>query len=187
MSLHTARSPSLPHSTGGKTAIVLFILTLIAFVVESQLTQVRVSFYSSVSCISPSLHPLKKSMHKARFIIASRSSSSIVRLFKITLPSVIETPLSCLFSRSYIVHSSFAIIFPLYLLYLVLTTSASLESLLAGLSLAVKIHFAPIDKSRLAILQSTFPYGRLLRLTTFLTAGLTLPSVLWFISVSLSP
>jgi hypothetical protein len=90
-------------------------------------------------------------------------------------------------SRSYIVHSSFAIIFPLHLLYLVLTTSASLESLLAGLSLAVKIHFAPIDKSRLAILQSTFPYGRLLRLTAFLTVGLTLPSVLWFISVSLSP
>ncbi|KAN0111630.1 hypothetical protein V8E52_008368 [Russula decolorans] len=144
MSLHTVRSPSLPHSTGGKTAIVLFILTLIAFVVESQLTQYAQSTL----------------LYRQPFFI---------------------------FNCTYIVHSSFAIIFPLYLLYLVLTTSASLESLLAGLSLAVKIHFAPIDKSRLAILQSTFPYGRLLRLTTFLTAGLTLPSVLWFISVSLSP
>ena len=46
MSSLTERFPSLPQ-TGGKTAIVLFILTLIAFVVESQLTQVRVSFYSS--------------------------------------------------------------------------------------------------------------------------------------------
>jgi len=140
MSPHTVRSSSLPH-TGGKTAIVLFILTLIAFVVESQLTQY----------VQSTLH------YRQPFFIF------------------------------YIVHSSFAIIFPLHLLYLVLTTSASLESLLAGLSLAVKIHFAPIDKSRLAILQSTFPYGRLLRLTAFLTVGLTLPSVLWFISVSLSP
>jgi hypothetical protein len=87
----------------------------------------------------------------------------------------------------YIVHSSIAIIFPLHLLYLVLTTSASLESLLAGLSLAVKIHFAPSDRSRLATLQSTFPYGRFLRLTAFLTFGLNFPSLLWFISVSLSP
>jgi len=74
-----------------------------------------------------------------------------------------------------------------HLLYLVLTTSASLESLLGGLSLAVKIHFAPVDKSRLAILQSTFPYDRLLRLMAFLTVGITLPALLWFISVSLSP
>jgi drug/metabolite transporter (DMT)-like permease len=87
----------------------------------------------------------------------------------------------------YIVHSSFAITFPLHLIYLVLTTSASLESLLAGLSLAVKIHFAPSVKSRLATLRSRFPYGRFFRLTAFLTFGLNLPSLLWFVSVSLSP
>jgi hypothetical protein len=124
-------------------------------------------------------------MYKARFIIASRSSSCTS--IQDNVPSVGNPPLTCLFSRSYIVHSSFAIIFPLHLLYLILTTSTSLESLLAGLSLAVKIHFAPVDKSRLAILHSTFPYGRLLRLTAFLTVGLTLPALLWFISVSLSP
>ena len=94
-------------------------------------------------------------------------------------PSYILVYLSC----SYIVHSSIAIIFPLHLLYLVLTTSASLESLLAGLSLAVKIHFAPSNTGRLA----TFPYGRFLRLTAFLTFGLNFPSLLWFVSVSLSP
>ena len=73
MSPRTERSPSLPH-TGGKTAIVIFILTLIAFVVESQLTQVRVSSYSSLFSISPPLHSLKKSMYKARFNIANRFS-----------------------------------------------------------------------------------------------------------------
>jgi hypothetical protein len=126
-------------------------------------------------------------MYKARFIIASRSSSCTS--IQDDVPSVENPPLTCqcLFSRSYIVHSSLTIIFPLHLLYLVLTTSASLESLLAGLSLAIKIHFAPIDKSRLDILQSTFPYGRFLRLMAFLTVGLTLPALLWFISVSLSP
>jgi hypothetical protein len=58
---------------------------------------------------------------------------------------------------------------------------------MAGLSLALKIHFSPRDKSRLATLQSTFPYGRFLRLSAFLALGLNLPSLLWFISVSLSP
>lgn len=140
MSPPAERSPSLSH-TGGKTAVVLFILTLIAFVVESQLTQY----------VQSTLR------YRQPFFIF------------------------------YIVHSTFAIIFPLHLLYLVLTTSASLESLLTGLSLVVKIHFAPVDKSRLAIVQSTFPYGRFLRLTAFLTVGITLPAVLWFISVSLSP
>jgi hypothetical protein len=77
MSSLTERLPSLPQ-TGGKTAIVLFILTLIAFVVESQLTQVRVSFYSSFKRflnLTFSLSIKKKSMYKARFIIASHSSS----------------------------------------------------------------------------------------------------------------
>ncbi len=110
-----------------------------------------------------------------------------MRLFKIACLRL-KTPSHILVSPpSYIVHSSFAIIFPVHLLYLILTTSASLESLLAGLSVAVKIHFAPSDKSRLATLKSTFPYGRFLRLTAFLTVGITIPSLLWFISVSLSP
>jgi hypothetical protein len=92
MSSLTERLPSLPQ-TGGKTAIVLFILTLIAFVVESQLTQVRVSFYSSFKRF---LHltfslSIKKSMYKARFIIASRSSSCTS--IQENVPSV-EDPLS---------------------------------------------------------------------------------------------
>ena len=84
-------------------------------------------------------------------------------------------------------HSTFILIFPLHLLYLVLTTSASLESLLAGLFLAVKIQFAPSDQNYLVTLRSPFPYTRFLRLLAFLTLGVTLPALLWFVSVSLSP
>ena len=98
-----------------------------------------------------------------------------------------SAPLTSLISHSYIVHSSFSFTFPLQLLYLVLTTSASLESLLAGLSLAIKIQFAPTGQSHLVTLRSPFPYTRFLRLTALLTLGLTLPSLLWFASVSLAP
>jgi len=87
----------------------------------------------------------------------------------------------------YIVHSSFVLTFPLQLIYLVLTTSACLESLIAGLSLAIKIQFAPTGQNHLVTLRSPFPYTRFLRLTAFLTLGLTLPSLLWFASVSLAP
>jgi hypothetical protein len=96
-------------------------------------------------------------------------------------------PLIVFTSRSYIVHSSFALTFPLQLIYLVLTTSASLESLIAGLSLAIKIQFAPTGQNHLVTLRSPFPYTRFLRLTAFLTLGLTVPSLLWFASVSLAP
>ncbi|KAI9509081.1 hypothetical protein F5148DRAFT_978903 [Russula earlei] len=126
---------------GGKSAVILFVVTLVAFVVESQLTQY----------VQSTLH--------------------------------FRQP----FFLFYVVHSSFALTFPLHLLYLVLTTSASLESILAGLSLAVKIHFAPSDQSPVATLRSPFPYVLLFRLSAFLTLGLTLPSLLWFVSVSLSP
>ncbi|KAI0296165.1 hypothetical protein BC826DRAFT_1005631 [Russula brevipes] len=131
---------SLPR-LGGNSVLVLFVVTLIAFVVESQLTQY----------VQSTLH-----YRQPYFLF-------------------------------YIVHSSFAFTFPAHLLYLILTTSASLESLLAGLSLAVKIHFAPSDQSHLVTLRSPFPYARFLRLVAFLAFGVTLPSVLWFASVSLSP
>ncbi|KAH9964298.1 hypothetical protein BC827DRAFT_68977 [Russula dissimulans] len=140
MALQSERALSLPH-LGGKSAVILFITTLIAFVVESQLTQY----------VQSTLH-----FRRPFFLF-------------------------------YIVHSSFALTFPLHLLYLVLTTSASLESILAGLSLAVKIHFAPSGQGRVATLRSPFPYARFLRLVAYLTFGLTVPSLLWFASVSLAP
>ena len=107
-----------------------------------------------------------------------------MRLQLAYLPS---NPLSHICPHSYVVHSSFALTFPLHLLYLVLTSSASLESILAGLFLAVKIHFAPTDQNHRVTLQSPFPYVRFFRLVAFLTIGVTLPALLWFVSVSLSP
>ncbi|KAI0003705.1 hypothetical protein BJV74DRAFT_811082 [Russula compacta] len=133
-------SLSAPH-LGGKSVIILFVLTLIAFVVESQLTQY----------VQSTLH-----FRQPFFLL-------------------------------YVVHSSFALTFPLHLLYLVLTSSASLESILAGLFLAVKIHFAPTDQNHRVTLRSPFPYVRFFRLVAFLTIGVTLPALLWFVSVSLSP
>jgi hypothetical protein len=174
---------SLPR-LGGNSTLVLFVVTLIAFVVESQLAQVRVLFPHVDFSISHFSYV--HSMYKARFAIDSRTSScaSSTSVF-LSLP--VETPSHIFVLRSYIVHSSFAFTFPAHLLYLVLTSSASLESLLAGLSLAVKIHFAPSDQSHLVTLRSPFPHARFLRLVAFLAFGVTLPSVLWFASVSLSP
>ncbi|KAI0308234.1 hypothetical protein B0F90DRAFT_138893 [Multifurca ochricompacta] len=131
---------SLPR-LGGKSTVIIFVLTLIAFVVESQLTQY----------VQSTLH------YRQPFFLF------------------------------YIVHSSLALTFPLHLLFLILTTSLSAESLLAGLSLAIKLHFAPNDQSHLTTVRSPFPYFRFLKLIAFLTLGVTIPALLWFVSVSLSP
>ncbi|KAI0257110.1 hypothetical protein BJV78DRAFT_11161 [Lactifluus subvellereus] len=139
MSLHAEQSFSLPR-LGGKSAVVLFIVVLIAFVVESQLTQY----------VQSTLH--------------------------------FRQP----FFLFYVVHSTFALIFPLHLLFLVFTTPVSLEPLLAGLSLAIKIHYAPGDQQHLTTLRSPFPHVRFLKLVALLTLGYNCPSLIWFISVSLS-
>jgi len=126
---------------GGKSAVVLFIITLTAIVVQSQLTQY----------VQSTLH-----FRKPFFLL-------------------------------YVVHSSFALTFPLHLLYLVLTTPASLKSILKGLSLAIKIHLTPSEQGPVATPQSPFPYACLLRLVAYLTFGLTVPALTWFASISLSP
>jgi len=134
------RALSLPH-LGGKSVVVLFTITLIASVVETQLAQY----------VQSTLH-----FRKPFFLF-------------------------------YVVHSSFVLIFPLHLLCLVFTTSASLESILAGLSLAIKTHFAPSGQGPITTLWSLFPYARFLRLVACLTFGFTVPTLLWFASISLSP
>ncbi|KAF8274067.1 hypothetical protein EI94DRAFT_1768923 [Lactarius quietus] len=125
----------------GKSAVIIFILTLVAFVLESQLTQYVQSTLQ----------------YRQPFFIF------------------------------YIVHSAFAFTFPLHLLSLRLTEHVSLGPVLEGLSLAIKIHFAPSEQSHHAILKSPFPRSRFLLLIAFLTLGVTIPALLWFISVSLSP
>ena len=106
----------------------------------------------------------------------------LVSLHRYHPPSVLHR-VSC----SYIVHSAFAFTFPLHILSLLLTEQISVESVLEGLSLAIKIHFAPSELSHHTILRSPFPRFRFLLLIALLTLGVTVPALLWFISVSLSP
>jgi hypothetical protein len=71
MSLRSEGSPFLPR-LGGNLAVIFFVLILVAFVVESQLTQVRALFYSIDSrSSSPHLY----SMCKAPFASGSLFSS----------------------------------------------------------------------------------------------------------------
>ncbi|KAH9065720.1 hypothetical protein EDB87DRAFT_1555120 [Lactarius vividus] len=140
MTLQPDRSFALPR-LGGKSALIIFILTLVAFVLESQLAQYVQSTLQ----------------YRQPFFIF------------------------------YIVHSAFAFTFPLHLLSLLFTADTPVDSVLEGLFLAIKIHFAPSEQNYHTLLQSPFPRFRLLLLIAFLTVGVTIPALLWFISVSLSP
>ncbi|KAI0275092.1 hypothetical protein BC834DRAFT_1024332 [Gloeopeniophorella convolvens] len=122
------RSLALPH-LGGKSAVILFALTLVSFVVEAN--SLRYYVQSTLQYRQP-------------------------------------------FFLFYVVHSAFSLTFPLHLLFLVSTTSAS-------------IHLAPSGQSKALTTRSPFPYFRFLRLIALATLGLTVPALLWFASVSLSP
>lgn len=135
MSTRTSDSLATQH-VGGRLAVVLFAFTLIAFVVESQLTQ------------------------------------------------YVQTTLGYRqpFFIFYLVHSSFSIIFPLHILYLLATTDYTAAALLNGLRIAITHHLSPGHKSP----RSQFPRARFLRLVLALTVGITCPGLLWFSAVSLA-
>jgi len=82
----------------------------------------------------------------------------------------------------YLVHSSFSIIFPLHLLYLLLTTRYTAAALLRGLSIAIADHLSPGLKNT----RSEFPRAKFARLVLGLTLGITCPGLLWFSAVSLA-
>lgn len=82
----------------------------------------------------------------------------------------------------YLVHSSFTIIFPLHLLYLLATTEYTAISLFKGLRFAITNHLIP-DKSPTTV---KFPYYKFFRLAMILTVGITFPALLWFAAVSLA-
>ncbi|KAI0068224.1 hypothetical protein BV25DRAFT_1793344 [Artomyces pyxidatus] len=135
------RNVELP-SLGGKSAVILFVLTLFAFVVESQLTQ---------------------------YVQTNLEYRQPFFLF-------------------YVVHSSFITIFPLHLAFLAVKTQSPVEPLLSGLFFAIKTQFAPHAQRHAATIhRSPFPTFRFLRLIVLLTVGVTVPGLLWFASVSLSP
>lgn len=80
----------------------------------------------------------------------------------------------------YMVHSSFAIIFPLHLCYLVLSTKASAMAYCRGLRLALLNHLSSTN-------DSSFPFWGFTVLLFCLTIGVTLPALLWFAAVTLAP
>ncbi|KAJ7225533.1 hypothetical protein GGX14DRAFT_420982 [Mycena pura] len=85
----------------------------------------------------------------------------------------------------YLVHSSFAIIFPLHLLYLAATTKYSAIALCNGLTIALTDHLTPRHQiSRATPLR--FPTWRFLWLVFALTVGITYPALLWFCAISLA-
>lgn len=86
------------------------------------------------------------------------------------------------FFMFYLVHSSFAIIFPLHLLYLIATTNYTTTALFRGLGLAITNHLSPAACSG----PKSFPTYKFFRLVMALTAGITLPGLLWFASISLA-
>ncbi|KAF9568408.1 hypothetical protein CPC08DRAFT_404065 [Agrocybe pediades] len=84
----------------------------------------------------------------------------------------------------YLVHSSFSMIFPLHLLYLLATTEYTTTSLMKGLSITIAHHLAPNQFSNAYRYQ--FPRTKFLRLVLYCTVGITCPGLLWFAAVSLA-
>jgi hypothetical protein len=80
------------------------------------------------------------------------------------------------------VHSSFAIIFPLHLLSLVAISGYTLSGLLNGLRMALVSHL-----SRKSSQVSEFPTRRFAYLMAFMLVGVTMPGLLWFAALTLSP
>lgn len=171
-----SRSPQslgTPH-IGGKLAFVIFVLTLLAFVIESQLTQVALLFcllQFTLNLVSVQYVQTTLGYRQPFFILCGSSKFIPVHT------------LSEFLSSSYLVHSAFAIIFPIHLLYLITTTKYSATSILEGLGIAISSHLS----SREASSTLRFPYAKFLRLILAMTLGVTVPALLWFAAVSLAP
>ncbi|KAH9858171.1 hypothetical protein C2E23DRAFT_865114 [Lenzites betulinus] len=86
----------------------------------------------------------------------------------------------------YIVHSSFAVLFPLHLLYLRVFSQYSPGLLWISVLDAARRHLTPKTATSTTP-DLIFPAGRFYRLLAYLTTGLTLPGLLWFIAVTLAP
>ncbi|KAI8995668.1 hypothetical protein BD414DRAFT_410561 [Trametes punicea] len=125
---------------GGAPALALFVVCLLAFVAETQLSQ---------------------------YVQADLGFRQPYLIF-------------------YIVHSSFAILFPLHLLYLSMLSEHSLRSLWTSVLFAVTTHLSPKASSS-PVSEPSFPTWRFSRLLASLTVGMTLPGLLWFIAVTLAP
>ncbi|KIY64193.1 hypothetical protein CYLTODRAFT_425432, partial [Cylindrobasidium torrendii FP15055 ss-10] len=129
---HHDSHASLPH-VGRTFTIVVFICTLVAFVVESEMTQ-----YVQTTL----------GFRKPFFIF-------------------------------FVVHSAFAIIFPLHVLYLKVASTSSTTSLLRSLSLALREQMRVPSNAR-------FPTARFISLIMVLMVACNLPGMLWFAAVTMA-
>ena len=70
--------------------------------------------------------------------------------------------------------------FPIHMLYLLVTNQYTARALISGLSRAITQHLNPTHPS------GPFPRRRFAQLILAATAGITTPALLWFASVSLA-
>ncbi|EMD42088.1 hypothetical protein CERSUDRAFT_102465 [Gelatoporia subvermispora B] len=137
----THRHAAAGVTLGGKAAVSLFIVSLLAFVAESQLTEYVQNGLG---------------FRQPYFIF-------------------------------YVVHSSFSIMLPIHMLYLAISSN-SIGSLWAGLILALKRQLSsssiPVHLERGL---SDLPTRRFVAMILLLTAGMTIPGLLWFLAVPLAP
>jgi hypothetical protein len=154
---------------GGKMAIILFGIVLLAFVVESQLTQVHPRA-TRIERVSDVLY-CPKSMSKPISVTASHILFCRPRhlLHPMNPPDLYH---------SYLVHSAFSLIFPLHLLYLLARTDCTSRTLFNSLRIAISEHLSGPG--------TPFPRRKFTLLVFALTVGITFPSLLWFAAISLA-
>ncbi|KAG1881634.1 hypothetical protein C8R48DRAFT_681729 [Suillus tomentosus] len=85
----------------------------------------------------------------------------------------------------YVVHSSFALSFPLHLGYLLLTTHRSPRTMMSGLSSIITAQLTLRDPR--IVHSSRFPLSRFLVVILVMTAIYSIPGLLWFIAVVYAP
>ena len=168
MSTRTPDSLATQH-VGGRLAVALFAVTLIAAVAETQLAQAS----PARNCHYLASHSLHQQY--VQTTLGYRQPFFILWVSYNISPKFLWT------IRSYLVHSSFSIIFPLHLLYLLATTDYTAAALLKGLNIAITNHLSPGHKST-----TEFPRAKFFCLVLGLTWGITCPGVLWFSAMSLA-
>ncbi|KAG1833766.1 hypothetical protein EV424DRAFT_1364018 [Suillus variegatus] len=85
----------------------------------------------------------------------------------------------------YVVHSSFALSFPLHLGYLLLTTHRSPRTMMSALSSIITAQLTLRDPR--IVHSSRFPLSRFLVVILVMTAIYSIPALLWFIAVVYAP
>jgi hypothetical protein len=157
--------------SGGSTASALLVVVLFAYVLQTELTQVR-PFTSRVT-----IRFTGRSMSNHRCNTDSRTSScesSFCTFATIFMNSQY---------RSYIAHSSFTFVLPVHLLYLKYSTGTSPSTYLSSLWSVMQHQILTRQPGS----SSSFPWLRYAAFVTLLTSGMTCPALLWYASVSLAP